>query len=59
MSIERYLFQSDVEEFFYEKLDHFHEIFVLRLLLTGMADKGTNLERIKMTKMPEFSLKYC
>ena len=59
MSIERYLFQSDVEEFFYEKLDHFHDIFVLRLLLTGMADKVTNLERIKMTKMPEVSLKYC
>lgn len=56
---ERYVFGSDLESFFYEKLDSFHDAFVIHLLLTGSADKGTNLESIKMTKMPKISLKYC
>jgi len=56
---EKYLFESDLERFFYEKLDTFHDAFVIHLLLTGMADKGTTLENIKMTKMPKVSLKYC
>ena len=59
MTTERYVFDSDLEHFFYEKLDNFHDIFVIHSLLCGVADKGVDLESIKMSRNPSISLKYC
>ena len=56
---EQYIFNADVEELFYEKLDNLHESYVFHLLLNGMAPKGADLESIKMTKNPDVSRKYC
>lgn len=59
MKTEKYLFESELEDFFYEKLNAFHDIFVLHLLLSGVAERGVDLESIKMTKSPTTALKYC
>ena len=56
---EQYIFNGETEEFFYEKLDKFHDNYVYHLLLNGVAEKGTDLESIKMTKNPDASERYC
>jgi len=59
VSAEKYIFNADAEELFYEKLDDLHDKYVFHLLLNGVAPKGTDLESIKMTKNPDASKKYC
>ena len=59
MTTEKYVFGAELERFFYEKLNAFHDAFVIHLLLSGVADKGADLESIKMSKNPAVSLKYC
>tara|TARA_B100000131_G_C18017299_1_gene573052 strand:+ start:246 stop:659 length:414 start_codon:yes stop_codon:yes gene_type:complete len=59
MAVEQYIFNADAAEVFYEKLDELHENYVYHLLLNGVADKGVDLESIKMTKNPDASRKYC
>ena len=57
--VKRYIFNADVEEAFFSKLDSLHDKYVYHLLLSGVAPVGANLESIKMTKNPETSEKYC
>ena len=59
MPINKYIYNGDVKDIFHEKLDDFHEKYVLYLLLSGVASKGSDIESIKMTKNPDTSLKYC
>ena len=56
---EKYIFNGDAQELFYEKLDAFHEKYVYHLLLSGVAPKGTDLESIKMVKNPDATKEYC
>ena len=56
---EKYIFNWDTQDLFYEKLESFHDKFVYHLLLSGVAPKGTDLESVKMTKSPKVSRKYC
>ena len=56
---EQYIFNANAEKIFYEKLDELHENYVYHLLLSGVAEKGADLESIKMTKNPDASKKYC
>ena len=56
---EKYIFNWDTQDLFYEKLESFHDKFVHHLLLSGVAPKGTDLESIKMTKSPKVSGEYC
>ena len=56
---EKYIFNGDAVEIFYEKLDTLHEKYVYHLLLSGVAPKGTDIESVKMTKNPDVSRKYC
>jgi|TARA_Y100000593_G_scaffold35861_1_gene70005 hypothetical protein len=58
VKLERFIFNGDASELFYEKLDSLHDNWVYYLLLNGVADKGENLESIKMTKSPKVSKKY-
>ena len=44
---------------FYKKLNKIHDEYVYHLILNGMAEKGADLESIKMTKNPKTSKKYC
>ena len=57
--VKRYIFNADVEEAFFSKLDSLHDKYVYNLLLRGVAPVGANLESIKMTKNPDTSEKYC
>lgn len=56
---ETYIFNSDAEDKFYERLDDLHERWVYHLLLSGVASKGSNLESVKMAKNPQVTKKYC
>ena len=56
---EKYIFNGDAAEIFYEKLDTLHERYVYHLLLSGVAPKGADIESVKMTKNPDVSRKYC
>ena len=57
--VERFIFNADAEDSFYSKLDGIHDSYVYHLLLNGVAEKGQDLESIKMTKNPTVSKKYC
>jgi hypothetical protein len=59
MAAETYIFNSDAEDEFYERLDDFHKRWVYHLLLSGVAPKGSDLESVKMTKSPQVTRKYC
>jgi hypothetical protein len=59
MPCEKYIFNWDASEAFYEKLESLHDEYVYHLLLSGVAPLGTDLESIKMTKNPDVSLAYC
>ena len=56
---DQYIFDVDASKAFYEKLDNLHENYVYHLILNGVADKGTHIESIKMTKNPLASKEYC
>ena len=56
---EQYIFENDAQELFYDKLERLHDEMVYSLLLSGVALSGTKLEKIKMVKNPQASLKYC
>lgn len=56
---EYYIFNGDVVDEFYKKLDFLHDKHVRHLIMNGMADKGTGLESVKMTKNPEATEKFC
>ena len=56
---EQYIFNADAEEAFYGALDDLHDKYVYHLLLSGVAEKGTDLESVKMTKNPQTSIQYC
>ena len=55
----QYIFNADAQKDFYKRLDNLHDKYVYLLLLNGVAEKGSDLESIKMTKNPNASLKYC
>ena len=59
MSAQQYIYNADAEEAFYKKLEGLHDKYVYHLLLNGVADKGTDLESIKMTKNLNANKKYC
>ena len=54
----QYVFTGDVEEVFFRKLDELHDLYVNRLIMTGVADIGTDIESIKMSRL-RHDLKYC
>lgn len=56
---EIYIFNSEVTDFFFQKLDALHDKYVYHLLMSGLAPKGADLESIKMTKNPRINRKYC
>lgn len=56
---EKYIFNGDAVDIFYEKLDGLHERYVYHLLLSGVAPKGADIESVKMTKNPDVSRRYC
>ena len=56
---EQFVYNADAEKHFYEKLNDFHDEYVYHLVMNGFADKGVDLESIKMTKNPQASQKYC
>jgi hypothetical protein len=56
---EQYVFNSEAEKIFYEKLDGLHDKYVYHLLLSGVAARGTHIESIKMTKNLNANKKYC
>lgn len=58
MNKQTYVYTSDVINFFTEKLHSFHDKFCDMPLLTGLADKGQDIEEIKFTKHPSYTLKY-
>ena len=55
---EQFIYNSDAEESFYSKLDGCHDKYVYHLLLSGVAEKGADLESINMTKNPATNNKY-
>jgi len=55
----KFIYSAETEEHFYEKIDEFHDEYVLHLLLSGASDFSETIEQIKMTKNPEVSLPYC
>ena len=55
----QYIFNADAQIDFYKRLDNLHDKYVYLLLLNGVAEKGSDLESIKMTKNPTVSKKYC
>ena len=55
---EQFIYNSDAEESFHSKLDGFHDKYVYHLLLSCVAEKGADLESIKMTKNPATNNKY-
>ena len=57
--IEQYLYNADTSEDFYDNLENLHDRYVYHLILNGVADKGTHLESIKMTKNPQVNKQYC
>lgn len=57
--VERFIYDGCAENSFYNKLDGIHDKYVYHLLLSGVAEKGQDLESIKMTKSPTVSRKYC
>ena len=57
--VERFIYSADAEDSFYSKLDGVHDRYVYHLLLSGVAEKGQDLESVKMTKNPTVSKKYC
>jgi len=59
VTTERYIFNGDAGDLFYEKLDRLHDKYVEHLLLSGVAPKGSDLESIKMVKSPKVNRKYC
>ena len=56
---ELYVFNADAEKLFYDKLDELHKKYVYHLLMSGSAEKGADLESIKMAKSPDVNKKYC
>ncbi len=57
--VNQYIFDTETSEVFYEKLEELHDKYVYHLILNGVAEKGTHLESIKMTKNPQANKKYC
>ncbi len=57
--VEQFIYDTQAQELFYEKLDDFHDKYVYHLLFNGLAKKGEGLESIKMTKNPDASIAYC
>ena len=57
--VERFIYSADAENSFYSKLDGIHDSYVYHLLLSGVGEKGQDLESIKMTKNPTVTKKYC
>ena len=59
MAIQKHIFNWDAQDLFYEKLDDLHEKYVESLILSGVANHGSDLESIKMTKNPTVTKEYC
>ncbi len=59
MATEKYIFNWDAQDLFYEKLDDLHEKYVESLILSGVSPHGADLESIKMTKNPTVTKEYC
>ena len=57
--LQTYIFDTQAGQDFYKRLDDLHDEYVYHLLLSGLAEKGLDLESIKMTKNPDVSEKYC
>tara|TARA_B100000212_G_scaffold341984_1_gene326990 strand:- start:17941 stop:18357 length:417 start_codon:yes stop_codon:yes gene_type:complete len=58
LKTERHFFLGEANEFFAEKLHSFHDLFVETMLLCGVDEPGTSLDKIKLTKNPAHNLKY-
>ena len=59
MQKQTYIFNADVRDLFLEKLDSFHIKFSPVLICNGLAEKGESLEKVKFTKGPRYSDKFC
>jgi len=59
VAIQKHIFNWDAQDLFYEKLDDLHEKYVESLILSGVANHGSDLESIKMTKNPTVTKEYC
>ena len=55
---ESYIFNQDSLDLFSKKLKKFHEEFKAKALLCGMENVGDDIESIKFSKSPKFTLKY-
>ena len=53
-----YIFNGDVTDSFFQKLDSFHSKFSPVLICNGLAPKGSSLEQIKFAKGPKYSQKF-
>ena len=56
---EQYIFDASAQSIFYERLNAFHDKYARYLLLNGVAQKGADLESIKMVKNPLAPPHYC
>lgn len=54
----RHIISGEVNNYFADKLHQFHDDFVETMLLCGVDAPGTALDKIKMTKNPNFSMPY-
>lgn len=55
--VEKHIFQ-DAASLFADKIHSFHDEFVDRFLLIGVDDSNKQLDEVKMTKNPDFSMLY-
>ena len=53
-----YIFNGDVTDSFFQKLDSFHSKFSPVLICNGLAPKGSSLEQVKFAKGPKYSQKF-
>lgn len=58
MKKKTYIYNKEVINFFEKKLHSFHDSFVDIMLLSGLAEQGQDLEEIKFSKHPSYTLKY-
>ena len=58
MNKKTYIYNKEAINFFEKKLHSFHDSFSDIMLLSGLAEKGQDLEEIKFSKHPSYTLKY-
>lgn len=58
MIAEKHVFFGEVNAYFADKLEIVHKNLIETMVFCGVGEIGTKIDKIKMTKNPDFPLKY-